>query len=51
MYICMYKWWAIKSSPCTATFNDVLYFLFSMRYTLMADYVLFMSHIMTASVV
>jgi hypothetical protein len=22
----MYKGWAIKSGPCTATFNDLLYF-------------------------
>jgi hypothetical protein len=24
--VCMYKEWAIKSSPCTATFNDLLCF-------------------------
>jgi hypothetical protein len=24
MYVCMYKGWAIKSSPCTATFNELL---------------------------
>jgi hypothetical protein len=26
MCVCMYKGWAIKSSPCTATFNDLLCF-------------------------
>jgi hypothetical protein len=25
-HLCMYKGWAIKSSPCTATFNDLLCF-------------------------
>jgi hypothetical protein len=24
MGVCMYEGWAIKSSPCTATFNDLL---------------------------
>jgi hypothetical protein len=24
MYVCMCKGWAIKSGPCTATFNDLL---------------------------
>jgi hypothetical protein len=24
MYVCMYKGWAIKSNPCTTTFNDLL---------------------------
>jgi hypothetical protein len=24
MYVCMYKGWAIKFSPCTATFNVLL---------------------------
>jgi hypothetical protein len=28
-YVCMYKGWTIKSSPCTATFNDLLCFLFN----------------------
>jgi hypothetical protein len=28
MYVRMYKRWAIKSSPCTATFNDLLCFPF-----------------------
>jgi hypothetical protein len=28
MYVCMYKGWATKSSPCTATFNDLLCFPF-----------------------
>jgi hypothetical protein len=25
-YVCMYKGWAIKSSPCTSTFDDLLCF-------------------------
>jgi hypothetical protein len=25
MYVSMYMGWAIKSSPCTATFNDLLF--------------------------
>jgi hypothetical protein len=29
--IYMYKGWAIKSSPCTATFNDLLCFILSLR--------------------
>jgi hypothetical protein len=24
MYVCVYKGWAIKFSPCTATFSDLL---------------------------
>jgi hypothetical protein len=27
----MYKGWAIKSSPCTATFNDLLCFPFQLN--------------------
>jgi hypothetical protein len=27
-YVCMYKGWAVKSGPCTATFNDLLCFPF-----------------------
>jgi hypothetical protein len=28
MYVCMYKGWAMKSGPCTATFNDLFCFPF-----------------------
>jgi hypothetical protein len=28
LYVCLSKGWAIKSGPCTATFNDLLCFPF-----------------------
>jgi hypothetical protein len=28
LYVCRYKEWTMKSGPCTATFNDLLYFPF-----------------------
>jgi hypothetical protein len=29
LYVCMCKGWAIKSCPCTATFNDLLCYPYS----------------------
>jgi hypothetical protein len=40
VYVCMYEGWATKTSPCTATFKDPLYFgpgVRSIAYLIMAS--------------